>query len=460
MSLNCFYLCLMILLGCSSGANSGSVKYYLEREATATKSNTLRLDILGNFAPKFSLSGTGFTADVALGEMLEAQDVTTLTSDDFGQVTINIMLFQENDRAYLSDSLTWKSSPEVPPVPEPYFSENASADAWVYLVLPSSKGKNVKEVWVEGDLDASVSSGKYYDIPNDDQVLLQLSEGDGIKNLQIRYRNIFGTDGDPTDLQIVRKSVGPQNCRANPVSSATATGSIRTRIQADNDGPLYYKIQGDIATEAAFIKFTDSVDEWIELSAGEGKKSITVKIKDAADNPCEDIDLVITYDRSYAPGAISIQGEPLWTDSEEIVILPQFDHLAGDDITMSISGGVLASATTFQWIPYTEQMTVTLTPTNGTRHVIVQFKKDSTVMSEVSVPIYLKPYVLINGTGAVVQIASSNIIGLSSMTVTGCSEAYIDIPYSASLTCTKSGPEASVTYKLTDGTSVTRSASF
>ncbi len=451
---------LLMLSACSGGSNSGLIKYYLERDATATTENVLRLDILGDFQPSFSISGTGFTAEVPFDTMLDARESTRLTADKFGEVFINIVLYQENGKPYLEDRLSWKSSPEVPPTPEPYFSEDASADAWVYLVLPSTRGRNVKEVWVEGDLDAAVSAGQYYEIPGDDQVLIQLSEGDGIKRLKVKYRNIFGTEGAMMETEIARKSQPPTQCTATPVAYKTATGYVRTRIAAVNDGPLAFRVEGDVETLKGYRTFDDTTDELIVLSAGEGAKSLTVKIRDAAGNSCDDIPLTIVYDRSYVPGSVSFQSQSLWTDDPDLVILPEFDALPGDNVSMYISGNVVASAVTFQWIPLMDSANVTLTPTSGTRHVIVQYRKDETLMAEVTASIFLKPEVQVNGSGATVDVIPSNIIGTDSLTLTGCVQSYVQVAYASSYQCTKAAAEATITYHLRDGSTVTRSAAF
>lgn len=451
-------LFLLVLLGCGEGTNSGAIKYYLQRAATATTSNELRLEVQGPLRPKFSFTGKGFTAEVPFDTMLDLRESTLLTADQFGEVFLDITLYQENDRPYLSDRLSWKSSPEVPPEPEPTFSEDASADAYVYLILPTTRGKNVQEVWVEGDVEPA--AGQYYPIPGDDQVLLRLSEGDGIKSIRIKYRNIFGTDGAFIETSIARKSQPPINCTATPVATKTATGAIRMRVAADNDGPLYFRVEGDVETLKEYRSFDEVTDEYTGLAGNEGIKHLTVKIRDAAGNFCEDIPLAITYDRSYVPGSIAYLGDLIWTDDPTVVIIPKFDFLPGDNVTMSISGTVAASAETFQWIPFQDSLPVTLTPTNGTRHVIIQFRKDATLMAEVTSPIFLKPYVLINGAGAVVDVIPSNIVGATSLTILGCAESYVRVAYASSFVCTRAAAAATVTYYLKDGSSVTRSQVF
>lgn len=463
-----FVLLFLLAIACGKdGDNStGRVKYYLERAASSTVTNALLLEADGDFKPNFSIRGKGFTAEVPEGLSQPFQDRIALTAETFGEVGVELTLYQENGKPYLTDTIAWKSSGEVPPKPEPYFSELATADAYVYLVFPNKllRGKNTTEVHVEGDL-AETPEGAYFEIPSDDQVLVKLSEGDGMKTLRVKYRNIFGAHSEEVSLAIERKSVGPQNCRAIPVASKTATGSIRTRIQADNVGPLYYKVTGDVALEKDYFEFVDRTEDYIALKGTVGIKHITVKIHDEAGNACADIPLTIDYDRSYVPGKVTIEDDRLWTDSSQVVILPRFDQLEGDEIEMFVSGTVTPGAQALQWIAYAERVTIDLSPTSGTRHVIVQFRRGETVLLEVTTSIFLKPYALLQGTGPGYQIMPGNILSALSLTIAGCQETYTNVPYQEIFPCTPgagsgggSVPIITVSYHLRDGSTLTRTA--
>ncbi len=454
----------MTLAACSKsgGSNSGNLAYRLERSATNTTRNALLLDIQGNFSPKFSLTGTGFAAEVTFDEVNEAQPRTELTADNFGEVTVNITLYQENGQAYLNDALTWKSSPEVPPIPSPSFSENASSDAYVYLILPRNRGKNVQEVWVAGDLEDSVAEGQYYPIPSDDQVLLQLSDNDGLKHLKVRYRNIFGTESETVETSVIRKGQGPKNCKVTPIAKSTATGYLRAKIEAENVGVLYYKVIGDTTSFMDFKAFDGSIDDLIALSPGEGLKNLTFKIKDDAGNFCKDIAMKIDYNRSYISGTVAIKNGDLWTSTNQVEILAHYDHIEGDNISMWVRGDIQPSSQTFQWIPYTEELTLTLNPSSGNRHIIILFRKDSTDMAEVEVPIFLNPYLVLSGSSPQYTLVPSQIPGLVSMSITGCSQIYTNIAFANNLPCTPAAGkfQATATYYLSDGTSLSRSAGF
>lgn len=460
--LGALFAVLVLFFGCGKGGDNrtGSIKYFLAQPATSTITNTFTLQVEGEFKPSFSLSGSGYTAGIPFDTITPFQELTEIKAETFGNVSVLLTLYQENGKAYLTDSLLWKSSGEVPPKPLAYFSEAASADAYVYLVLPTvgKRGKNTTEVFVEGDVIPA--AGAYYTIPADDQVLIKLSDRDGLKTAHVKYRNIFGAHSISVDVKVIRKTVGPTDCKAIPVARKTSSGSIRTRIQAINEGPLSYKIAGAVAVEKDFASFTDSIEDFVALSGAEGVKHLVVKIKDEAGNACDDIPLTITYDRSYVPGAVTIANDPIWTDDPSITIVPHFDHLEGDKIEMYVSGNILPSPTTLTWIPYAESLPLTLTPTSGSRHVIVQFRIGETILSEVTDEVFLRPYVLVSGVIPSLVVIPGQIVGTVSLTISGCQEVYSHVAYQAQYPCTPAASDATATYYFSDGTTLTRFTAF
>ena len=151
-----------------------------------------------------------------------------------------------------------------------------------------------------------------------------------------------------------------------------------------------------------------------------------------------------------------------WTDNPNITLKLQYDLFAGDNVEMYIEGGIGQSDLTFQWIPFQEKVDVVLNPSSGARHIMVRYRKNGVDTSEVTVPIFLNPYVLVNGSSAIVDVYPADIIGLTSLTIKGCAEsdAYVKIPYTEKLTCTKADAKVEAIYYLSDGTSITRSALF
>lgn len=74
-----------------------------------------------------------------------------------------------------------------------------------------------------------------------------------------------------------------------------------------------------------------------------------------------------------------------------------------------------------------ESVNLTLSPTNGTRPVIVPYRKDETPMAEATASVYLKPYVLVSGCGASMSVIPSHIISAQSLTLTGCVKTYVQV---------------------------------
>ena len=157
--LACFFA-----IGCSKDpANDATIKYYLERAATAVKENALIMESKGAYTPKFAISGTGFSAEINLNQVMPLRERTLLTTDEFGSFNVGISIFQENDLPFLSDSLSWRSSDEVPPFPIVSFTEEATNDDQVSLVVSLIDAKDIADIWVEGDLAAEDASGKFLD---------------------------------------------------------------------------------------------------------------------------------------------------------------------------------------------------------------------------------------------------------------------------------------------------------
>jgi hypothetical protein len=378
-------------------------------------------------------------------------------------MNLTVTFYQENGMAYIIDDLGWEYNTEVPPQPKAYFSEEATSDQGVFLIFNRKSVSNVEEAWIEGDLDESFTpAGAYYALPTDDQVILKLSAADGLKTIKVKYSNVFGTEGPELILTILKKSTAPANCSAVAVSPKTGSGFTRIRVGAVNDGPLYYKIIGDVDPLKDYTEFAGPTEDvWVTLTAGDGNKNLVAYIRDVAGNVCEPIPISVEMVTGWVPGAVSIQDNPIWTDNPVVTVLPQFDHFEGDDVTMYISGGVIAGSNTFQWIPYAETVDVTLSPAEGTRHVIVSYKKDGSQVSEVTTSVFLRPNIYANSLGGLsYNIVPSDIIGMTSMTISGCVESYVNVPFSAALSCTKSAAAVTATYYFSDGTSVTRSVSF
>lgn len=441
--------------------NSADISYYLERTATNLPFNTLVTKVADDLKYKFSLSGQGINAEIPLNEITELRDRTMISTPSVGKYTLLLTIHQFDDEVpIIKESLSWEYSTEPPPIPTIFFSEPATSDENVIILVPSAKGENTKEIWVEGDLESISAKGQWYDIPETGQVPIKVSEGDGVKSFKLKYRNIFGTEGEESDAEILRKSTPPQGCKAVPFANTLATSTLPLNVYGTDELGVWFKVTGDVAVEKDYIRFDDFVKTSVTLSSSTGNKNITVKIKDIAGNHCDDINLSIVVDPNHSLAGVSIKDGLIWTDTPSLTILPRYDHFEEDAYEMYIEGGVVDDDNTFKWLPFTTEVPVTLSPSSGTRHIIVRYRHLGVEVAEVSVPIFLRPYILVSGGHAVVNITPAEIIGTKSITVVGCQERYDNIQFDDSISCTKDGSEVSVTWHLSDETSITRSTSF
>lgn len=449
----------LLFLHCGPAENittedpAGSLKYFLDRAATNKLTNALNLIIPDAVSYTFSIDGEGFEADVEKKKAHTPKSKLALTYSDKTTYSMQLRIFQSDGAVLIKDEMTWEYSDEVPPAPDIIFEEEATSDTKVNLVASTARGKNTKELWVEGDVPDSEKG--WHTIPETGVVPIVVTEADGIKNITVHYRNIFGTEGSSLDLSILKKSVGPINCSISSNTLITATGIVKFEVSATNDGPLYYAAIGDVSGTGAYTKFTALTTFDGTLLATTNK--VKIRVRDVASNFCPDKDFTLTYDAAHLSQSITVLNNALWTDTPTITVLPTLDYLPSDTVLMYLYGDIVSDANTVQWLTYSASTSVQLNPSDGNRAVRVKYKVNGTLGDEQLVLIYLKPFISLQGSSSPFTLVPSEFAKISSMTITGCSQTYSAVAFSSTLPCTAStGTTISATYNLPDGTSVAR----
>ena len=434
----------------------GNASYALNRAATNIKTNTLNIHLDHPDGYTFSIEGTGFEADIAIGVKVPIQELVHLTYTEEGSYQLILKIFQSDGAIIMEDVLPWEYSTEVPPDPVVSFSEVATSDDKVLLLVDLNKGIHTNELSVVGDVGNYPS--KWHKIEADGTVPLQVSAADGLKKMVVKYRNIYGTESrNSLNIQILKKSIGPKNCAVTVDNTTTATGQVRMQLSALNDGNLYYLPLGEVTSTGTFTRFSNQTTATVSLLGGPGVYKLTMQLRDIAENYCPTTSFTVTYDPTHTSEGISVENNALWTDNPVINVLPRIDHVGSDVVEMNISGDIVPSATTFQWISYQAITSVQLSPVDGNRFVRVQYRLNGTQSVVRSVAIFLTPYLRSTGASSPYQLELSNIVGLTSVSITGCTEVYDHIAYQSTVTCTSPTPPVTATYYLKDGTSVSRS---
>lgn len=442
---------------CKSAKNSGSataLSYKLEKIASSDGKNALIFSSPKLSGYLISISGENLTASVPLNRFIPAQERIVVNHEKVGTYRIVVRIALADGSEFLRDELSWEYTQEVPSPPIVSFSEEASSDQQVLLLVSSSRGPSVQEMWIEGDVEPQ--TGAWYTIPDSGKVPLILSAGDGLKTMRIKLRNRARTESASIVMAINRKGQGPVKCSAEAVAATVQGDDLRLRLSATNNGPMAYRILGDVAKVQEFQSFKDSIDLNVKLSAGNGIKNLKVVMRDEAESYCSHIPIQVVVDPNYLPYAVTINHSLLWTDANKIIIQPRFDSFASDSVEMYIEGGVQSGSKTFQWVPYQSSLELELAPNDGHRFIIVQFRLRGQLTEKVNDGIFLRPYIRIFNNSGVNELLLSQIVGLEKMTISGCKQIYTNISYQDRLPCTANGSPIEVRYELSDGTTVTR----
>jgi hypothetical protein len=438
-------------------------RYYVESKYTAQLENTLVIEGSGVEQLRFKLTGRGFTADIPLDSEVLVKARTKLQYAEVGDYVVNIQFFKSDGTPLLQDSLKWSFSLESPNNPIVGFASDATNDSRVVLLVSESRDPLTNEIWIEGDLSIEENpKGSWRTIPEFSKVPIHLTEDDGIKTLRVKLRNDFKNETELKTIQIRKKTTAPTNCQVQVRGAGSQNRYFEVYLAADNDGPVYYRIFGDVSDPLVFKEFTGAGARIpVRLSAGTGVKNLTVQIRDEAENFCLRQDIKVTSDPAYVGEGLRIKDDKVWSDSNVVTVLPWTDGFADDVVEMYIHGDIADDDNTFQWIPFKKELDVTLQPTDGTRWVRVQYRINGDLTSFRATSVHLKPQLwILTGTDTPYKIVPSDIIQLSHLTLTGCVEAYNQVAFAASYKCTANAAAATIVYTLKDGSTITKSANF
>lgn len=458
---------LFLFAGCGPGTEgetgtAPTVTYAMDRSATGQTTNSLLLEYPEDTGYEFRLSGEGLTSDTPFDTYLPMQARIDVTYSGEGEHSVDLEIFQQNRTPYLADTLTWTYSTIVPDAPIVSFSEDATNDASVSMLIAGNRSPDANEIWVEGDLAGRHAGGGFWDtLPDSNIYILQVTSDDGLKTMSVKLRNIYGNESTSVAAEILKKSVGPTDCTAAISGAGSNSRTIQLELAATNDGPLYYNVYGDVEDIEDFKPFTSGEVVPVTIESGSGQKTITVQIRDQASNYCDDIVQTFTLDGEYLEQTLAIDGDPIWTDGATVDLTLKYDHLpSAEPIEMKITGGVTgAGANT--WVPYQEHVTVTLMPGSGERKIFVQFRDNTqTETFLVMDKVFKSPSISLVDIGPpFYNVIIDRITGMTTATITGCNETYNNVTYQAAYVCEPNAANVVVLYNFSDGTSVSKSVS-
>lgn len=456
---------LIVLWGCgASSSKSTAAKdftYKLARSYTGLTTNVLSLTFPEDSSYKFAIDGAGFAASVVLGDYLPLQESVELIYSQEGQYRLTLSVVQADDTPFLEDHLTWTYSPRVPSAPIVAFTEAATSDAAVTMTIAANRDIDANEIWVEGDLAEAHAAGGFWDqLSESGFYLLTVTPQDGIKTMQVKLRNIYGNESPSTTASILKKSTRPSECQAILAGKGSAKSTITLQLLANNEGPLFYNIFGDVREVDDFRPFIsgDYVD--VVLGGGEGVKNLSVVIRDLAGNACDTIQKTVNLASGYVTQSVALEDQVYWTASRNIGLRLTYDHFPDEKpIDMKITGQV-TGPNVDRWLPFQEQINIELMPGSGDKRIYAEFRDNTGQESfMVETRVYLLPTLTIATEGGQSRsVIVSRIFGTESYTITGCQEVYDQVAYAASYPCIPLAEMITVLHQFEDGTDLSLSA--
>lgn len=222
---------------------------------------------------------------------------------------------------------------------------------------------------------------------------------------------------------------------------------------------MKYSVSGDVTASISDVEFTSGDDFWIPVATGDGTKSLTFSIGDYANNFCLVETKQLTFETGHNPIGVELVGSPIYTYTRDHTINLRLDAFKKEDYQIYISGGVLNSAETHSWIPYQDNMNITLELFRGTRVVYFKILHKGVESQNVYDYVYLNPQLTLT-PGATYKVHAPNIVDTDTLTITGCVETYVNVPFQQSYDCTPAAVNVSATMFFDNGTNLTLTEAF
>lgn len=471
---------LYVATGCGGEVektDTPDISYFLDRIFTSETSNIVTVN--GIPGSTVTLSGEGITfadthTDIAVPASL------AFSYGTFGHYALGIELTEADGSVYVNDSLTFEYFSKSVTEPIVAFSERATNDPYVSLLIAASRTKDTNEILVEGDVSTE-QNGVWREIPQTSKVALTLTADDGRKDISVRLRNIYGNVSKKIDLSIDKKSEPLTNCTIEILDSNTKDGEIELYLAAAdsyseaNELPFYFRaLSKDLTKIMPFVEFHKEAYYKVQLTKTPGTKTVEIHLGDHAENYCERQLFKVEVNPDYLETPFSIDNGRPWTDSESITLNLNPKRFATRLPEVYIEGQLADTSKTKTWLPFAESMVVDLVPVRGPRPLKVKFRVPNSAYdpdNENSVApefietdffkksIYLRPFVSISGSANPYTVNVPNMADHTATSITGCAETIAKVTDSA-ITCNASATSLSVELFFSDGSSVTRTISL
>jgi hypothetical protein len=446
------------LLGCSTELpkSTPQLDFYLDRDGTIDGTIFLNFEIdeESEYLVSFTSQDSSLSFIAPYGESTKISSSTLIpvSTSVKGEHFFEMTVYTMDGVAVASDMFEFVYKFDFINPPAISLSEKSSKDQVISLQISAARSSEIDQAWVEGDV---IDSYKNRWLPIDilDQVALMLTPGEGEKNIRAKVRNRNGAESPFTDLQTSIDTQIPSGCSVELASDTVGTGWVNARFNGNDTNGLKYLVSGDVTASIKNIEFIDGEDFWIPIVRGDGIRYLSFAISDNAENYCLMETKEVTYESGYNPIGVEISGNPIYTYDLDHAITLRIDAFRKSEYQIYISGGVVNKTDTHTWMSYRENMPITLEPYEGTRIVYYKIMHDGEESQHVHDNVYLNPQLRMT-PGAVYNVYVPNIIETETITLTGCVESYVNVPYQQTFLCTPAAASVSATMFFDNGTNL------
>jgi flagellar hook assembly protein FlgD len=169
-------------------------------------------------------------------------------------------------------------------------------------VMISLVVEDAPEMLIEGDIAESADAFQW--IPFTDTKEVELSEGDGAKNILVKVRDSAGNISEPASASIIldRSIPSKASISVNDGAEYTESHQITLSLSAESGREMF--ISGDVVQDERNFRWLPFQSSYsTRLTEGEGEKTVFALFRNGVGNEGDEVDDQITLD--FSPPAIT-----------------------------------------------------------------------------------------------------------------------------------------------------------
>lgn len=324
-------------------------------------------------AAQMRVTGDVLTPDASWRSAAASLDVELTPGDGTKAVWVQVRDSFDNAGAWMGDTIVLDTSGPEAQFDYPEFTSTVTVTIQVDATDPSPP----IQMQVAGDVTgASVATATYvaYQTP----VTVFLTAGETTKTVSFQFRDQFLHTSGPFDLEMVLDQTPPSLAMTPSTDQTNLQLIALTLAWSDTAAPVTaLTVRGDVITPQLLTAFnpgqatSGTTLTLVNLSGGDGIKTVTATAIDAAGNRSLPVIATVTLDTlPPALSAVTLAGAAAAVSDPSVTLQVT---ASGDAFEMRVTGDV-GDAFAGQWLAFTPSTIVTLSSGDGLKTVWVDVR--------------------------------------------------------------------------------------